>query len=135
MNSATASTILGIVVWISFFTTMAFIAKILSDNRLRRRVLESRVSKDFVQALFAGHTSHDRWQALKWGFVVMALGFGMVLVDMLALDWERPLTYGLLLILMASALLLYYRWTQNQPASKSIQEELPSMEEGSSETE
>ena len=44
---------------------------------------------------------------MKWGLVVLALGAGLLLVDLLPISFEPPVTYVVLLVATGIALLNY----------------------------
>jgi hypothetical protein len=98
-----------ITLFIAFFGSIAYIAKVIGDTRIRRKVLEARVSADVADAIL----SHD-WKepsvqsALKWGLVIVALGVGILLVDLFSIGFESPMAYAILLLATGTALLGYY---------------------------
>lgn len=94
---------------LGFFAMIAYIAKVIGDTRIRRKVLEARVSADVADAIL-----NQSWKepstlsALKWGLVIVALGAGLLLVDVFGIDFESPLAYAVLFLGTGAALLGYY---------------------------
>lgn len=98
-----------ILIPLGFFGMIAYIAKLIGDTRIRRKALDSQASADVAEAIL-----NQRWKepstrsALKWGLIVVALGIGVLLVDLLTIGFESPLAYAILLLATGMALLGYY---------------------------
>lgn len=98
-----------ILVPLGFFAMIAYIVKLISDNRLRRKVLNSAASENMAEALLDRQWAEPRTRsALKWGLIFFALGFGVLVVDLLAIGFESPLAYAILLLATGGALLGFY---------------------------
>jgi hypothetical protein len=94
---------------LGFFAMVAYIVKLISDNRLRRKVLNSPASEEMAEALLSRQrTGPQTRSALKWGLIFVALGVGVLFVNVLAIGFESPLAYALLLLATGAALLGYY---------------------------
>lgn len=94
---------------VAFFATIAYIAKLIGDTRIRRKALESPVSDEMAEAVVNRQWSEPSTRsALKWGLVVLSLGVGMLIVDILSISFESPLAYAVLLMATGAALLGYY---------------------------
>jgi hypothetical protein len=94
---------------LGFFAMVAYIVKAISDNRLRRKVLNAPVSEEMAEALLRKQrTGPQTRSALKWGLIFVALGVGVLFVNVLAIGFESPLAYALLLLATGAALLGYY---------------------------
>lgn len=98
------------VVALGFFAMIAYIAKVIGDTRIRRKALESPLSEEQIERLFDQRewASPSTRSALKWGLVVLALGVGLLLVELLAISFESPVAYAVLLVATGAALLSYY---------------------------
>ena len=101
---------------LGFFAMVAYIAKLIGDTRIRRKALESHANADVADAIL-----NDRWSApntesaLKWGLVIVALGAGILLVDLFRIGFESPLAYAVLLLATGTALLGYYVIERDAP--------------------
>jgi hypothetical protein len=94
---------------LGFFAMVAYIVKLISDNRLRRKVLNSPASEEMAEALLKQQWSAPRTRsALKWGLVFVSLGVGVLFVQVFAIGFESPLAYAILLLATGAALLGYY---------------------------
>ncbi|MEF8796730.1 MAG: hypothetical protein V5A48_09765 [Salinivenus sp.] len=99
---------------------VAYIVKLISDNRLRRKVLNSAASEGMAEALLKEQRSGPQTRsALKWGLIFVSLGAGVLFVNVLAIGFESPLAYALLLLATGAALLGYYTIEHdNEPVSR-----------------
>ncbi len=99
-----------VLVPLGFFALVAYIAKLIRDTRIRRKALESPLSEEQVEDLLGqgSWTEPSTRSALKWGLVVLALGAGLLFVDLLAISFESPVAYAVLLVATGIALLSYY---------------------------
>lgn len=105
-----------ITLFIAFFGSIAYIAKVIGDTRIRRKVLEARVSEGVADAILnRGWQEPSTRSALKWGLVIVALGLGILLVDLFAISFESPLAYAVLLLATGVALLGYYFIERDNP--------------------
>jgi hypothetical protein len=97
------------VVALGFFAMIAYIAKVIGDTRIRRKALEAHLSADEADRfLNRGWNEPSTRSALKWGLVVLALGAGLLFVDLLTISFESPVAYAVLLLATGIALLGYY---------------------------
>lgn len=98
-----------VLVPLGFFALVAYIAKLIRDTRIRRKALESSMSEEAAEAFARGGSFEPGTRAaLKWGLVVLALGAGLLFVDLLTISFESPLAYAVLLVATGIALLGYY---------------------------
>lgn len=99
-----------VLVPLGFFALVAYIAKLIRDTRVRRKALESPLSEEKIEELLSkgGWTEPSTRSALKWGLIVLALGAGLLFVDLLTISFESPLAYAVLLLATGIALLGYY---------------------------
>ena len=98
-----------ITLFIAFFGSIAYIAKVIGDTRIRRKALESHVSDEVAEAVVNREwTEPSVRSALKWGLVIVALGVGILLVDLFSIGFESPVAYAILLLATGTALLGYY---------------------------
>lgn len=109
-----------ILVPLGFFALIAYIAKLIGDTRIRRKALDSHASADVAEAILNGRWAEPSTRsALKWGLVVVALGIGLLLVDLFTIGFESPVAYAVLLLTTGTALLGYYVIERDSGASRS----------------
>lgn len=98
-----------ILIPLGFFALVAYISKLISDTRLRRKAIEAGMSEEKASAAYGGSWGEPSTRAaLKWGLVIIALGLGLLLVDLFAISFESPFAYAVLLVATGIALLGYY---------------------------
>jgi hypothetical protein len=94
---------------LGFFAMIAYIAKLIGDTRIRRKALDSHADADVAEAILNRQWKEPSTRsALKWGLIVVSLGFGVLLVDLFTIGFESPLAYAILLLSTGMALLGYY---------------------------
>jgi hypothetical protein len=105
-----------VLVPLGFFALVAYIAKLIRDTRIRRKALDSPLSEKQIEELLnqSGWTEPSARSALKWGLVVLALGAGLFFVELLAISFESPVAYAVLLVATGTALLSYYLIEQEE---------------------
>lgn len=104
-----------VLVPLGFFALVAYIAKLIRDTRIRRKALESPLSEEAAEAFVRGGSFEPSTQsALKWGLVVLSIGVGLLFVDLLAISFESPVAYAVLLVASGIALLSYYLIEQDE---------------------
>lgn len=93
-------------VGIGCFSFLAFI-KILSDNRVRNRLIDKGPLDENVKFLYADRTEYRGPSALKWGMVLIAVGLAFLLGQLVP-DYQGEITIGCMFVFAGLALLLYY---------------------------
>ena len=84
------------------------IVKVISDNQVRRRLVESHADAETVRTMLLQAERNQKDGALKWGIVSMVIGLSLVAIDFLNLKPEEPSTSGLVIIAAGVGLLIYY---------------------------
>ena len=92
----------------AFFAAIFLIMKTLSDNRVKRELINMRADKETIDYLMLKSPSGSGESSLKWGIVAVALGAGLALIQVLGLNGEEPLTYALMFIFGGGGLLAHY---------------------------
>lgn len=121
-----------VLVPLGFFALVAYIAKLIRDTRIRRKALDAPLSEEAAEAFVRGGSFEPSTKAaLKWGLVVLAIGAGLLFVDLLAISFESPVAYAVLLVGAGVALLSYYLIEQekeDRPDGRPASRETPSAE-------
>lgn len=103
----------GTLVPLGFFLAVGFIivglAKIVSDGRTRRRLIDAGVSPELAKAIAATPPDDPGlYGALKWGLVSGAIGLALIIIQFLPYRSGDPIMLGLILVFSAAGLLGYY---------------------------
>jgi len=99
---------LEVLIPISFFLMIFAIIKILSDNKVRQRLIERGQIDENVKQLFAPQTEAQHLTNLKWGMVSLAIGLAL-LVDSFFDSLSDAAKVGIVLIFVGVAFLIYYQ--------------------------
>lgn len=100
--------LIPIVLFISMFGSIGYVTRVISDNRLRREMINNRVSEDIIQKLWIENRAEDFNSNLKWGIVSVALGIALAIIQFSGLSSEEPLTFALGFFAAGGGLLTYY---------------------------
>lgn len=91
-----------------FLGTIAFIIKVLSDNRVKRELINMRADKETIDYLILQAPAQNKESSLKWGMVSIALGISFAVIQVFGLDGEQPMTYAVVFIFGGAGLFGYY---------------------------
>lgn len=97
-----------IIVVPSMFLAIFAIIKTVSDNSVRRKVIDKGMVDENVKHLFESSHSEFRPNSLKWGMVLMAIGLAILIGQMAPYSLQSEVTIGGGFILSGLALVLYY---------------------------
>ena len=92
------------IVGIIFFTCLGII-KVLSDNRLRSKLIEKGEVDESIKALYA---HQNVISSLKWGFVLVGLGLALLLSQLLPGYVRDEVIAGSMFLLAGAGLLFFY---------------------------
>jgi hypothetical protein len=96
------------------FGAIVFVTRIISDNRLRRRMVDNGLTPELISAISAPpRKDADRLGALKWGLVFSGVGIALIINSFLPFGLSDPASTGLVLLFGAGGLLLFYRLTED----------------------
>jgi hypothetical protein len=101
---------MGILVPIISFIVLGYMVKVVSDNKVRRMVVEKGEISENIKYVFNDSTHFNAPASLKWGLVLLAIGLGLFvghLLDNLGLGSEE-LTFALMFIAGGFAMIVYY---------------------------
>lgn len=103
---------------ISFFISIAVVIIALSNNRLKKKMIElGHVDEDAIKLV--GQSFKFKFNALKWGLILFFGGLGLVVISFLPYDFQRdtPLPFGVELMFIAAGFLIYYFTIRNKKDS------------------
>jgi len=100
----------GVLIVFVIFGAAAFVIKVISDNRIRRRLIESGQVDEKVKYLYF---RSERWTAeplssVKWGMVLVAIGLALLLGQVFPYDITEMMTIGFMFLFAGIAFLIYY---------------------------
>ena len=94
------------IVGIIFFAFI-FLVKTISDNRIRRKLIESGAVGEDVKYLYAERAEASIPSSLKWGMVLIGIGLAF-LIGQLVPDFSGEITVACMFIFAGVGLLLFY---------------------------
>ncbi len=102
-------TIIPISLFVSVVVATLGLARVISDGRTRRRLIEAGVTAEVVRAV-TPEVRDDLgiYGALKWGIVAVSAGLALVLIQFLPYRNDSPILPGLVLVFVGGGLLIYW---------------------------
>lgn len=99
--------ILALSIPLTFLIVIGLTTKWLSDNRVRRELLNAGSTPEQIEAVMQNPVQ-DIDSSLKWGIVSMAIGLSLVGIHIFDLDAEDPLTFALVFLFGGAGLIAFY---------------------------
>ena len=103
------------------FGTLVMIVKTLSDNRVRKSLIESGQIDEKAKYLYlnARKREMDPLSSVKWGMVMIGVGLALLIGQFINQytyhGGPEGITIGLMFLFAGIAFLIYYRMKKNQP--------------------
>lgn len=82
--------------------------KIVSDNRVRSKLIEKGMLDENVQFLYPKRLEYHVPTSLKWGLVLVGVGIAFLIGQMVPNNVSEEVTVGSMFILAGAGLLAYY---------------------------
>lgn len=115
-----------ILVPLGFFLSIVWIVKIISDNRIRRKLVDQRVSDEMARAIMQKGATPSAFGALKWGLVILGIGGALIIGHILTIDMDDPIGLGFVFLAAGAGLVTYYFMTTEEedtaPKAKSSED-------------
>jgi uncharacterized membrane protein YbaN (DUF454 family) len=97
---------------IVLFIVIYFAIKVISDNRVKRILIEKGKLDENAKILFREHELVGVSSTMKWGLVLLGLGLAVLIGEMLY--FKEEFLVGLMLVFAGLALLIYYLIAQKK---------------------
>lgn len=97
-----------ILVPISFFIIIAFIIKVISDNKVRHRLIEKGVINENIKYLFADKILNRNLSSLKWGLVLTGIGSAFFIGQLFHHTISEEMTIGGMFMFAGLGFIIYY---------------------------
>jgi amino acid transporter len=91
----------------AFFFAIFALVKVLSDNAVRRKLIDKGMIDENVKFLYAA-ASNNPPAALKWGMMLIAVGAAILIGQFMPYSFQEEFTISLMLIMAGLALVVYY---------------------------
>lgn len=96
-----------VIIFLALFCLIGFIIKVVSDNKLRRRIIEKGEINANVKELFTHSKQQVKFRSLKWGIILVAVGLGLITGSVFR---SQEVAFAFMLIFAGFALILYYHF-------------------------
>ena len=97
---------------ISLFFVIAYIIKVISDNRVRHRLIEKGQVDDSIKNAFSENSELKNLQSLKWGMVLIGLGLALFIGQFMPYDIREEISVGGMFLFAGLALIIYYSFAR-----------------------
>ncbi len=100
----------GVLIVFVIFSSAAFVIKVISDNRIRKRLIESGQVDEKVTYLYfqSGKRMVDPLNSVKWGMVLVGIGLALLLGQLFPYNISQEMTIGFMFLFAGFAFLIYY---------------------------
>ena len=100
----------GVLIVFIIFSAAAFVIKVVSDNRIRRRLIESGSLDEKAKYLYlrAERKAGDPLSSIKWGMVLVGIGLALLIGNLVPYEVNEGMTFGLMFLFAGIAFLIYY---------------------------
>lgn len=99
---------------ITFFLAVVMIIKIISDNRLRQRLIEKGMVDENVKNLYASSMDIQPLSSIKWGLVLIGIGLALLINRLWPYYFSDEAALGLMFLFAGLGFLIYYFIAQRQ---------------------
>lgn len=102
------------VVGITFFICIAVVIISLSNNRLKKKMIEMGHVDENAIKLF-GKSMNYQFNSLKWGLILFFGGLGLIIISLFPDHLhDTPLPFGIEIIMISLGFLTYYFLMRNK---------------------
>ena len=98
---------------ITLFIVLGYIIKSISDNRVRKQLIEKGMNNKNLSLLYAERLESSYLSALKWGLVLIMLGIALLITQLFPEYVSEEFTLGGMFIFAGAAFLIYYFIARN----------------------
>lgn len=110
----------AIIIPISLFGIVAYIIKVISDNRVRNRLIEKGQVDESVKGLFENNMQQRSLHSVKWGLVLIGIGLALFIGQLFPHEIKEEITIGGMFFLAGVGFLIYYFMVKNMSEAEAI---------------
>jgi hypothetical protein len=93
---------------LGFFALVVLIVKIISDNKLRHKLISQNMVDDRVKYLFLKPTAEITLSSIKWGMILIGIGLAMFIRSLFPYYVSEEMTLGLIFLFSGLALIISF---------------------------
>ena len=98
----------------SFGAAIYFFTKVLTDYFLKRKMIEKGYVGDEAQSIFKTYRNVNKYSSLKWGLLFFTGGVALILMEILDVEPDSTLPYGIFTVALSLGFLVYYFIVKNE---------------------
>ncbi len=107
---------------LSIFFVIAYVVKLLSDNKIRRLAIEKGMVNEEIKNLYTDRFEGKIPASLKCGFVLIGIGLSVFIGQIVPSDMTEEITVGGMFLFADLGLIIYY-FVANRIFKKAKEEE------------
>jgi hypothetical protein len=92
----------------SFGTALYFFTKVLTDYILKKKMIDKGYVSEDTQAIFKSYKQENKYGSLKWGLLFFMGGLSLIIMEVLDVQPDSPLPYGIFTVSLSLGFLVYY---------------------------
>ena len=97
-----------ILIPISFFFLLGYLIHVVSNNNIKRRLIEKGMVDEKLKYLYADKYDRNVPSSLKWGMVLTTIGLAVLVARLIPAVDSDEMTLSMMLIFGGVALIAYY---------------------------
>ncbi len=98
----------GVLITGLIFFSIVIIIKILSDNRIKNRLIEKEMINENLKYLYYGSSQYLLPSSMKWGMVLIGIGLAIFIGMVMPSEIRGEITAGCIFLMAGIGLLIYY---------------------------
>lgn len=100
------------------FLSFVLMIKIISDNRIKKMLIERDKVDENVKFLYQGFAARDPLSSVKWGLVLIGIGLALMLGQLFPSTFSDEAGVGLMFLFAGIGFLVYYFMAKNKVQNK-----------------
>jgi hypothetical protein len=100
--------LVGMIVGSLSFVTLILLVKIISDNKIRHKLIDKGMVDEKVKYLYPTRIDYSIPSALKWGMVLIGLGLAFLIGRLVPTEYTGEVTVGGMFFFGGLGLVIYY---------------------------
>jgi hypothetical protein len=99
----------------SFGAAVYFFTKTVTDYILRKKMIDKGYVGEEAQSIFKNYNTSttNKYGSLKWGLLFLTGGISLIIMEVLHVQPDSPLPYGIFTVALSVGFLIYYFIVKN----------------------
>lgn len=108
----------AIIIVPAVFLSFVLMIKIISDNRIKKMLIERGKVDENVKFLYQNFAARDPLSSVKWGMVLIGIGLAFLLGQLFPYSVSDEAVIGLMFLFAGVGFLVYYFMAKGQAQNK-----------------